>query len=171
MVLVNSPPILAASGTELLREVWELRPFLLAAGIALQWFVMVAAWVALGGRRRLRPLVSIIVAGWSGLFVLHAVLNQINHDYQTETRLAGCVFAIFLLLGLWAARGSNVGTLLLATALLAAAMAILVASRNDSVPPELVRDYSVSLWRFPAFLTLLAGALLYDRWHARRQTT
>jgi hypothetical protein len=78
--------------------------------------------------------VSIFVAAWSGLFVVGALLNQTTYGYQTETTLVGYAFAIFLLLGLWSARGSRVGTLLLAA-------------------------------------TLLAGALLYDRWHARRQTT
>jgi hypothetical protein len=168
IVLVNLPPILMATGAELAYGVYELRASVLVAGVALQWLAMVAAWEALGGRRRIRPLVSVIVVVFSGIPIVGASLTAVTYGCDTETRLLVSALGIYFLLGLWAARGSRVGTLLLAAALLAAAMGILVASRNDNVPPELARDYSASHWRLPAFLSMLGGALLYDRWRARR---
>jgi hypothetical protein len=168
MVLVNLPPILVASGTELVYGVYELRPAALVAGVALQWLGMLAAWEALGGSRRIRLLVSVVVVGLAGIGLVGASLGLVVDGYQAERAMFASAYAILFLLGLWAARGSHVGSLLLAAALLAAAMGILVASSRDNVPPVFARDDAVSHWRLPAFLSMLGGALLYDRWRARR---
>ena len=122
----------------------------------------------------IRILVSGLVVAVSGFATLAAALNSAMYGVDAETLFVGGAYAILLVLGLWSARGSRLGALLLAGTLLVGALAIVVATRNENIPASGVVTSSHqtrSRWRVPVVMSIRGSALLCDRWLSRRSAS
>jgi hypothetical protein len=119
----------------------------------------------------IRIVVSILVAAVSAFAILAATLNSFMYGLERETLAVGSAYVGFLALGLWSARGSHAGTLVLAGCLVITGVALLVATMGEpALPPTMVTisHHPPTRWRVPVVLLILGGGLVLDRCMARK---